>query len=414
MGLKKPTLRSKWHAEVQEIRTFLEETYSVSLPGKKVSGVSGKMQVAWGRTGVEKFCYRMVPQIHGGGPRSKSMEAAIRQMCSDAVTYGNSTAVVTSNGKVRITSPGTSFAHKDIWGNVTLEEKFEDGTEILGYNGELSVLHPKTIHDGWGTPEVWEPLDGFSFTIFYNHSANFPSGRSRLTPAIRNTILAASRNKLRIEESADNLTFPQRILNGIWEDLDTASEESIAKLATGRDKIIGLPLGPNGEKISVDEFTAASIAELFRAGDQLAREVSSAFNIDPGEMGIVSAVPSSADALYMSKEDIVLEVTAFENSITEVLQNLLKAVAIVTNEEVATLRWANPATPSGASQADQFVKLSAVIPGYALSRVGLTKAGLTPEEIDEFLGETKVALPEKAALPLEQLTDLGESDAPTI
>jgi hypothetical protein len=410
MQIEDTNLRSRWHSEVIEIRSFLEETYTVNLPGKQSSGVSGKMQVAWGRTGIEKFCYRIVPQIHGGGLKAKSTKSIIRQLTQDAVTYGSSTAIITSNGALRVTSPSTSYARKDIFGNVYLEEKFEDGTRILGYNGQLVMAKADTPDRGPGT-EVWETVDGAFFSIFYNHSPNFPSGRSRLTPAIRGTILAASRNKLRIEESSDNLVFPQRILNGMWAEIDSSSDNALEALATGRDKIIALPLGPNGEKISVEEFTAASIAELFRAGDQLARECASAFNIDPGEMGIVSAVPSSADALYMSKEDIVLEVTSFEESIAEVLQNLLKAVAIVSGEEEARLTWANPATPSGASQADQFVKLAAVIPGYGISRVGLSKAGHTPEEIEELLGNTVVAVPEKAALPLETITDLGELDA---
>lgn len=398
--MKKTVAGQDWSSNVLEIRSFLEETYKTKLPGK-TTRTNGPLQISWARIGHGKFCDRIIPVLMNSGEYTRDVLPAINTAVRDCVAFGNSTIILNSDGSVRVSTPETSKATKDVFGQIIFEEKFEDGTEVFGVDGSMVMRVDKE--------SPWEVLPASFYSIFYGHSATAKNGSSRITPAIRNAIRAATRNKMRIEEGSDTSVHPMRIINGFWDDISPKDNDAVKALVTGQDKITGLPLGPKGEKLTIDEFAAASIDPFLKANETLAREVAAAFNIDPSEMGLTTPVPSSAEALYMSKEDLVLEVTAFEQSITRPLQNLVTDAAIIFNESAAKLTWAEPATPSKASMADSFIKISAAIPQLKYSKAGLLSSGLSAELVEELLGDTSIEQNAQTAALLKQL----ENDKPT-
>lgn len=368
------TEETKWVNHVRLIRSFLDEDYAVK--GSRAVQAISKICLPWGRIGVEKYCDRVIPHIQNGDDNTAAAEVAIYDAVYDCTAFGNSTIITDADGGVRVSSPENSIATRDVFGKITFKESFKDGTETISEDGNL--LKRKSIND------PWEDTGCKTFTIFNGVSSAHPNGRSRITPAVRKTIVEASLNRMRASVASDFHAYPQRILNGFWGQLKPNDNDAIKRLKVGADQIIGLPLGPNGEKLDITTFPPSDFTPFLKLHESFARDCAAAFNIDAAEMGIVAMVPSSADALYLSKEDLVLEVTRFEKSITRVLQKLLEEVA---EDPKVKLTWAEPATPSKASQADAFVKLAAVIPALAQSRAALAWAGLPGELADELSEE---------------------------
>lgn len=394
---------SKWSSHVKKIKSYMDEDYSASLRGMGTE--YGTHHLAWGRTGVEKFCARIIPLLEAPGKKTKRATKYINIAARDCITYGNSSLIVSPDGTIRVSNPELSFAEKDTFGTVRFYEDHGNGVETKAVNGVMQIKN--------GNDREWEDSSNRVFTIFYTTGSGAPRGKSRISPAIMNTIDAASRNLCRIEEGADTVAFPQRILNGIFEEFVTGDpdsnveagalvEQTLHTLETGVKKVIGLPASSEGKKMSIEEFSASDFSNLLSLHANYAKDTASAFNIDVSEMGVTGAVPSSAEALYASKEDLILEVQAFENFIEDDLQDYIDFVANVFGEVETTLVWAPPATPSAVSQADAFVKLAGAVPQLAYSRRGLIEAGLNPKTVEELMSQEKIEItPEK----LKELQD---------
>lgn len=384
---------SEWQSEVNEIRTFLDENYQVSLGGPSlanynIAGVNA--QLAWGRIGVEKFCDRVIPRLTGKySDNISSYIPTIRSAIRDCVSFGSSTIIVDANGEMRISSPENSAVAMNAFGNISFQETFDNIKTRLNDDGFLEISRNDS--------DKFMPTDTMAFTIFYNASASHPFGVSRISPAIRNAIRAASRNKLRAEIASNYYTYPQRIINGAWDgiaDGDAGDEliNGISKIVAGVSQVIMLPKDPDtGEKMDLQEWSASDGGSYERTQTLLATEVATAFNIDPSELGVIKTNPASAEALYATKEDLVLEVSAFEQSIRGQLQAVIVRLCETLGiDDVPTIGFAEPSTPSKASQADAFVKLASVLPQLKYSPAALSWAGL-PDELANALiqDETK-------------------------
>jgi hypothetical protein len=375
-----------WQEEVRELRQLLDEDYKVALPGNFTRSSSRRNQVAWARIGVEKFCYRIIPQLRGAGPKTKAALPLISEAIYDAVAFGNSTLVVANDGSYRVSTPETGVAEVDAFGSVAFEENFAKNESTFGNEGSLYFSD-----NNWKSAPV-----GSFFSIFYRANFKHKYGQSRVTPAIRAMIKAESRTNMRMEEVEDNQSFPLRVINGLWENFDPQVMDAARSLVTGANQIIGLPKNPDSDQyLELEEFKGAEFDGFLKIKDQRARACAAAFNIDPIELGVTTTNPSSAEALYASKEDLVLEVAAFENRIHSTAQAFLSRVAELNGESEPVLYWAEPATPSKASQADAFVKLASVIPQLATSHAALAWAGLpgdlAVELAEEALKASKAA-----------------------
>nr|DAS15900.1 MAG TPA: PORTAL PROTEIN [Caudoviricetes sp.] len=123
----------------------------------------------------------------------------------------------------------------------------------------------------------------------------------------------------------------------------------------------------------------------------LAAEFSAASCVPISSLGIVQDNPSSAEAIYASKEDLVIEATALNRangySLDRVVQNMVLlrdgGSAYDMDDELARVstRWRNPAMPSVVSQSDAMVKQISAIPELAQTDVALEELGYTAEQI---------------------------------
>lgn len=114
-------------------------------------------------------------------------------------------------------------------------------------------------------------------------------------------------------------------------------------------------------------------------------------------LGIVQDNPSSAEAMYAAKEDLITDAiratSTWGRSLVKVMQ-----LAVMLRDGLDSVpagmknmraQFTDPSMSSPSAQADAFVKRAQVIPGFAESEVGLEMAGLTREQIVRFKAEQK-------------------------
>lgn len=375
---------NKLNSDVATIRSFLDETYQSPILNSRARGINHSAQMPWARIGVEKFCDRIIPHFSGNNPNVENAISAIMGAIKNAICFGNGTVIVDGNGKARSSIPESSYSELSIFGEITYVEEHvnklnkNDSKKAVGVNGILYLIDDDD-------DETLIETSSRYFSIFYKADGYAPQGRSRISPSIRNSIREASRNKIRAMEAANFRTFPQWIINGVWEDLDPSVVNNVGSLAAGISSVIGIPENPEtGQKVSIEEFTSSDFNSYISQQELLAKEVAAAFNLDASELGVAGSQPTSAETLYATKEDLVLEISAFERVITQTVQNICNDISEKTNTEKVVLSWQEPATPSKAAQADAFVKLASILPQLQFSKKALAWAGLPADLIEDI------------------------------
>lgn len=374
-GLFSQLASSSWSAEVADVRSFLDENYSVPLSGGGYAQRSlsrREQQLPWGRIGIERFTERVIPLLSGVDSSSSywsGVISAIRQACRDAVCFGNSTIIVDPDGELRVSVPENSCATRTPFTQSFVED-FGTVRTMAGDDGRLLVAR-----DG---SDTFEDSGSMVFSIFYRADGAHPNGASRLSPAIRSCIRSASRNKARAEIAASFYAFPQRIFNGAWEELDRSVAEGLKTFTQGATTLAILPQGPQGEKLEIKDLPAADFSPFISMQRELATEVASGFGISFSDLGLTTDQPQSADAIYALKEGLSVAITAWEQEITSPLQAMLVRCAEIMglDDEPPTLSWQEPALPSKSSAADAAIKLVSAFPALKDSRAVLAWAGL--------------------------------------
>lgn len=381
-----------WLTHVNVIRSYLDESYSIDFPKSKlpITVSTGSHKLAWGRTATEKFTDRIIPVLRDAGTVTMKMKTIIHQAVSDAVRFGNSTIIVTDDGGVRVSNPTTSFATISPFGTIHYQEDLGDDISLHSLDGEECFLTTAEL-------EGSSPVDAMqTFTIFYRADAIHPLGQSRISPALQGIIKSASRNLVREEIASEWHSSPQRYVNGLWADLDPSVPGAMNKMEAGGGTVIGFPRHPVDDSfLQLGEFSQSDFTPFTKLHEQFARDAAAASNLSPDEFGVPGTALASADALAASKEDLVIECTRFSESIQDTIQAFLVEVAWINGEPTPRLSWANPSTPSRASQADAFVKLAAAIPGMASSKAAMAWAGLPEEVIADLFADSVLNLPEE-------------------
>lgn len=376
-------LDSQWTSDVSDVRSFLDEDYSVPLSGGGYAQrnlTPGQAQLPWGRIGIEKWNTRVIPLLSGAeASRWQPVVSVIKQACKDAVSFGNSTIIVDSEGELRVSTPETGMATQTPFTNSFVED-FGSVKTMAADDGLLAISR-----DGG---ETWADSGAAVFSIFHGADGAHPRGSSRLTPAIRACIRAASRNKIRSEIAANFYAFPQRIINGAWEGMDRSVGLEQAKLVSGASTVQVIPKDPDtNERLEIQQLPAASFEPFIAMQKQLATEVATGFGISYDELGVTTNQPQSADAIYALKEGLSLAITSWEQEITSTLQAMLVRVAEIWGVDTPVLSWQEPALPSKGSAADAAIKLVSAFPALKDSKAVLAWAGLPASVLEAVVKE---------------------------
>lgn len=238
--------------------------------------------------------------------------------------------------------------------------------------------------------------------ISYRASLNRPFGRSRISRAVMALTDRVVRAGFRTEVSSDLYAAPALLLLGADESMFTGASGQMTPLWTwymGRLK--ALPKDEDGDIPKLETISQQSMQPFIDLKRALAAEFSAETSVPISSLGIVQDNPSSAEAIYAAKEDLVIEATAMDRAagynLARVAQNVACLQAGVSPADLdedmrhVSARWRNPAMPSVVSQSDAMVKQIQAVPALAATDVALEEMGYSAEQITRIRSQVRRA-----------------------
>lgn len=252
----------------------------------------------------------------------------------------------------------------------------------------------------------------------YRPALGRPFGRSRISREVMSITDRVVRAGFRTEVSSDLYAAPALLLLGADEAMFQNSQgEKVPLWSWYMGRLKSLPKDEDGDKPSLQVIPQQSMEPFLAMKRALAAEFASATSLPISALGIVQDNPSSAEAIYAAKEDLVIEAQNTTRSIGYGLNRVVQDAICLRDgipvsemdDEVRNLatRWRNPAMPSVVSQSDAVVKQISAIPELAQTDVALEELGYSAEQIVRIRSQIKRA---QAGGVLDRL--LASSPAP--
>jgi hypothetical protein len=231
--------------------------------------------------------------------------------------------------------------------------------------------------------------------LTYDPQLDRPFGRSRITRAVMDITDRAARTVMRTEISAEFYASPQRYVLGA----DESAWADVDKWKAVMGRFLTLTKDEDGDTPSVGQFPQATMQPHFDMLRLLATQFAGETGVPVSSLGVVADNPSSAEAIYAAKEDLIVEAQASNRvlgaSLARVAQRavMLRDGLTAPTDDLRRLqtRWADPAFTSPVSAGDALVKLSAVFPWLGESEVALEMAGFTAPQIVRLLSDKRRA-----------------------
>ncbi|MCE0510854.1 phage portal protein [Microbacterium sp. KKR3/1] len=260
-------------------------------------------------------------------------------------------------------------------------------SEMVMYTPERVYSIVKNASNRWVVSWIPNRLDEVSVArLAYLPELKRPFGHSRITRTAMGLTDAAVRTFLRAEVSAEFYMSDKYWLFGA--DVTKFIGDDKWSALMGRMNAIDVDTIA-GEKIDIQRFTGSSpqphveqmrlIQSMFADDQNLDVKFSDASN------------PSSADAIYAAKEDLIIDVRD-ANRVWG--RGAVKAFQLAVqlrdgtgmNDELRSMsaQFTDPAIVSPSARADAFSKLATSIDGFGSSPVGMKYAGLPLEDITQF------------------------------
>jgi hypothetical protein len=371
-----------------------------------------KMSVSWARIGMEKFTDRIIIDNTDIPPHVKSQ---LMKALRNAVVYGQGVVEVSPSQRLRVLNPMKTTGVLDDYGD-TAFVMYQD-RESKAYTWNSSIVNVNN-------PDNVATLPGTPFVLAYNWDEDHPCGQSRITTPLVRIIKSSVRNLVRSEVAAELQAFPLTYAINVLDDPTQdvgygqlsddemaqrekdkeASKENVRRWASGMGDILSLNSDPDtGLEPKLGQLQQLTLEPLNSQTRQLASIAAAEMNIHPSELGVYNSNPTSEQSLYSSKEDLILEIQRFEDSVTEMLNRILDAMGVE-----ATVSFADPATPSQSVRANSFSQIVATVPEITRFPEGLKFAGLPPELTDKVIAER-----EKNGEPQTQPSQPGSIAAPS-
>ena len=236
----------------------------------------------------------------------------------------------------------------------------------------------------------------------YRPALGRPFGRSRISREVMSITDRVVRAGFRTEVSSDLYAAPALLLLGADESMfQNAQGERTPLWSWYMGRLKSLPKDEDGDKPDLQVIPQQSMDPFLAMKRALAAEFASATSLPISALGIVQDNPSSAEAIYAAKEDLVVEAMNTTRSIGYGLNRVVQDAICLRDgipvsemgDEVRNLatRWRNPAMPSVVSQSDAMVKQIGAIPELAQTDVALEELGYSAEQIVRIRSQIKRA-----------------------
>lgn len=265
--------------------------------------------------------------------------------------------------------------------------------DYLGRPTELILLTPQVMvsmaplgSQGWFvTGHVEHHLNRTPMeALVYRGNLDRPLGRSRLTDGVLSIVDRAVRASMRMDLSSELFTAPGLLLRGV----DEATFDKIKRSWSWQlGSVKGLSRDEDGDIPEVDTIPQQSMQPYVDQLRELAQELAGALSLPVGSLGIVQDNPSSADAIYAAREELVTEASDFNDANSYALNRVYRNIIMLRDgwlpDDAARIstHWRNPARPSIVSQSDAMIKQIQAIPELGKTDVALEELGYTRQQI---------------------------------
>lgn len=263
-------------------------------------------------------------------------------------------------------------------------------TDMVMYVPNLAII---MRYDApiWDLRQVPHDLGIPVEALTYRAALDRPFGQSRISRPVMSLTDQAVRTLIRTEVSAEFYSAPQRYALGADESAfidENGNHVPAWQAILGR--IFAISKDEEGDVPTVGQFPQQSMEPHLAQLRSLASMFAAETSLPVSSLGIVQDNPSSAEAIFAAKEELVVEVQHWETSSLgpaweRTARNALRLVddspAARRLYSTVRARWANPATPSIVSAADAMVKQVAAIPELAQTDVALERLGYSQDEI---------------------------------
>lgn len=225
-----------------------------------------------------------------------------------------------------------------------------------------------------------------------------PFGSSRISRPVMSLTDSALRTVVRSEIGAEFYTAPQRwALNLPQEAFEGGGWNAIM----GRVLLVEPPSADENAdpnfKPEVGQFPQMTMQPHNDQLRMFATMFAGETSIPVSSLGIIQDNPSSAEALYASKEELVIEAEhadrAFGVGWTRAVRNALMLRDGLTDMPAELLRlrakWRDPSTPSQAAAADAMAKQINVLPWIGESEVALERLGYDRTDIERLQADKR-------------------------
>ena len=224
----------------------------------------------------------------------------------------------------------------------------------------------------------------------YQPSEARPFGTSRITRHVRAIVDEYMRVQLRKALSGEVSTIVQKYIIGATED---DFDESSYDTAIGHILLLGI--GEDGVPPQVGQFASASMQPHLELERSLAGQFASATSIPMNTLIADYANPTSADGVQAAAEQLIIEAQALNRGNRQALNNIAMMMMAIdrqvplselTDEErTVWAEFANPATPSIASQADAAVKINSACQWYSETPMFWEDMGKSQHQVDRLM-----------------------------
>ena len=239
--------------------------------------------------------------------------------------------------------------------------------------------------------------------LVHNATLERPMGTSRISRAVMNICDCAMRASVRSEISAEFFTSPQKYLLGA----DKEALNGMSKWDAYIGNIFAVSRDRAGDVPQFGQLSQGSMQPHIDYMRALAARFSGETNVPISELGIVSDNPSSAEAIYASKEALVIDAQNLNADNGEALKRIAQmALAVEQNTSLSSIedttlnlqtKFKNPALPSIVSQADAIVKAISAFSWMADSDVALEEFGFNDEQIQRLKQDRRRAKAQELA-----------------
>lgn len=233
--------------------------------------------------------------------------------------------------------------------------------------------------------------------VAYHPTLERPFGRSRITRTVMALVDDAQREMMNMTAAAAFAAAPQKYLL----DVDKSTGKKIAE--GGFDAFIGSILtataNSKGRKPDFGQLAQLSMQPHLDYMRSLASQFSSATGVPLSSLGVVSDNPSSAEAIYASKEDAVVDIQSFidgcKRSVGTVCDMVLAAEGGRSLAEQRALglavdvHYRKPDRPSTVSQSQAIMSQVQAIPWLADSDVALRELGYDDEQVHQLRSDRR-------------------------